>query len=72
MINNVLVAADLERRDLMEILPHYKGVELGLYAVYPSRKLLSAKVRVLVDFLAEKLTNMNGTTATTAPKRRRR
>jgi hypothetical protein len=38
------------------ILPAYKGVELGVYSLYPSWKLLSAKVRVLVDFLAEKIT----------------
>ena len=50
-----LVAGDLARGDLVEVLPEYRGVELGLYAVYPSRTLLSAKVRALVDFLAERL-----------------
>jgi DNA-binding transcriptional LysR family regulator len=63
-----MIAADLERGDLVEILPEYKGVELGVYAVYPSRKLLSAKVRVLVDFLAEKITNMKRASVT-RPKR---
>ncbi len=67
-----MIAEDLERGDLVEILPQYRGIELGLYAVYPSRKLLSAKVRVLVDFLAETLAKMNGATATTVAKRRRR
>jgi DNA-binding transcriptional LysR family regulator len=63
-----MIAADLERGDLVEVLPEYKGVELGVYAVYPSRKLLSAKVRVLVDFLAEKITNMKRASVT-RPKR---
>ena len=63
-----MIAADLERGDLVEVLPEYRGVELGVYAVYPSRKLLSAKVRVLVDFLAEKITNMKRASVT-RPKR---
>ena len=42
-------------------------MELGVYAVYPSRKLLSAKVRVLVDLLAEKITHMKKA-STTVPK----
>ena len=66
-----LIAADLERGNLVEILPNYKGVELGLYAVYPSRTLLSAKVRVLVDFLAENFTDTKRANAT-IPKHRRR
>jgi len=63
-----MIAADLERGDLVEVLPEYRGVELGVYAVYPSRKLLSAKVRVLVGFLAEKITNMKRASVT-RPKR---
>jgi DNA-binding transcriptional LysR family regulator len=27
-------------------------MDLGIYAVYPTRKHVSAKVRVLIDFLA--------------------
>lgn len=44
---------DLRRGTLVEILPHYHSVELGIYAVYPSRKQLAAKVRALVDYLSE-------------------
>ncbi len=50
-----MVADDLRRRTLVEILPEFRGIELGLHVCYPSRKLLSAKVRVLVDFLAAKI-----------------
>jgi DNA-binding transcriptional LysR family regulator len=49
-----MVADDLRRGDLIEILPEYKSVELGIYAVYPSRKHLASKVRVFINFLAER------------------
>jgi len=38
---------------LVDVLPDCCGPELGIYAVYPSRKHLSVKVRALVDFLVE-------------------
>jgi DNA-binding transcriptional LysR family regulator len=36
-------------------MPSYRAMELGIYAVYPTRKHVSAKVRVLIDFLATRL-----------------
>jgi DNA-binding transcriptional LysR family regulator len=48
-----MVAEDLRRGDLVEILTEYQSVELGIYAVYPTRKHLAPKVRVLINFLAE-------------------
>jgi DNA-binding transcriptional LysR family regulator len=39
---------------LRQVLPHASTPELSAYAVFPSRKFLSAKVRTFVDFLAEK------------------
>lgn len=38
---------------LVEVLPQFRSIELGIYAVYPSRKQLSAKVCRQVDFLVE-------------------
>lgn len=49
-----MVAEDLRSGDLVEILPDYQSVELGIYVVYPSRKHLAPKVRVLINFLAER------------------
>ncbi|HEX8544660.1 MAG TPA: LysR family transcriptional regulator [Pseudomonas sp.] len=49
-----MVAEDLRRGDLMEILPKYRSVELGIYVVYPTRKHLPAKVRALINFLVER------------------
>lgn len=48
-----LVSDDLASGHLVEILPECRGPELGIYAVYPSRKHLSVKVRALVDFLVD-------------------
>ena len=46
-----LVGPHLASGALVEILPEYRSIELGIYAVYPSRKHLTPKVRVLIDFL---------------------
>ena len=47
-----IVAGDLAAKRLVRLLPGWEAGELGIFAVYPSRKYLSAKVRTLVDFLA--------------------
>jgi DNA-binding transcriptional LysR family regulator len=48
-----IVGADLAQGTLQEIMPGYRSVELGIHAVYPSRKFVSPKVRLLIDFLVE-------------------
>ena len=48
-----LVGAHLASGALVEVLPQYRSLELGVYAVYPSRKHLTPKVRALVDFLVD-------------------
>jgi len=47
-----LVGRDLADGTLVELMPGYKSIELGIYAVYPTRKHVSAKVRALIEFLA--------------------
>lgn len=47
-----LVGKDLTAGTLVELMPAYRALELGIYAVYPTRKHVSAKVRALIDFLA--------------------
>ncbi|KAF1067740.1 MAG: HTH-type transcriptional regulator DmlR [Pseudomonas citronellolis] len=49
-----MVGGDLRRGTRVEVLPEYRAVELGIYAVYPSRKHLAPKVRALIDFLVER------------------
>lgn len=48
-----LVGPHLASGALVEVLPRYRSITLGVYAVYPSRKHLTPKVRVLIDFLVE-------------------
>ncbi|HEY1128477.1 MAG TPA: LysR family transcriptional regulator [Roseateles sp.] len=46
-----LVGPDLMAGTLVEVMPGWRSVELGVYAVYPTRKFLSPKVRVMIEFL---------------------
>jgi DNA-binding transcriptional LysR family regulator len=52
-----IVGGDLAQGTLREIMPGYRSIELGVYAVYPSRKFVSPKVRLLIDFLVEAFAN---------------
>lgn len=47
-----LVGPDIADGTLVELLPAYRSLRLGIHAVYPSRKHLPSKVRLLVDHLA--------------------
>jgi DNA-binding transcriptional LysR family regulator len=46
-----LVGHDLREGRLQQVLPDLRGPEIGIHAVYPSRKHLPGKVRAMVDFL---------------------
>lgn len=48
-----IVADDIEAGRLERILPAWEMEEFNLYAAYLSRKYLSAKTRVFIDFLIE-------------------
>lgn len=50
-----LVAEALAAKRLVEVLPRYRSIELGIYAVYPTRKFVLPKVRALLDFLSAQL-----------------
>jgi DNA-binding transcriptional LysR family regulator len=50
-----LVGDDVAAGTLVELLPGYRLPELGVYAVYPSRKHVLPKVRLLIDYLAHAL-----------------
>lgn len=49
-----IVDEDVRAGRLLRVLPEYASEELGIYAVYPSRRHLSAKVRSFIDFLAQR------------------
>lgn len=47
------ISAELARGELVHILPEYEASRnVSLYAVYPSRRFLPAKVRLFIDFIA--------------------
>ena len=48
-----LIGADLRAGRLVRVLPDYDLPDIDVLAVYPSRRHLSAKVRVMIDFLAQ-------------------
>jgi LysR family transcriptional regulator, transcriptional activator for dmlA len=47
-------AADLRAGRLVRVLPEWSGSPADIYALYPQRLNLSAKVRVFLDFLSER------------------
>lgn len=47
------VAKDVRDGDLVVVLEDYEEPQRGIYAVYPHRRHLSAKVRAFVDFLVD-------------------
>jgi len=53
MAPSFMVKSELEQGRLETILDGYQPTETGLYAIYPYSKLVSKKIRVFVDYLAE-------------------
>jgi DNA-binding transcriptional LysR family regulator len=51
LLPSFIVRAALTAGRLVPVLPGYRVPELGIYAVYPHSRHLSAKVRSFVDFL---------------------
>lgn len=48
-----LVGGDIKRGALVELMPQYQSITLGIYAVYASRKHMPLKLRRMLDFLIE-------------------
>ncbi len=48
-----IVAEDIKKGRLVEVLPGWRPEELTINAVYPSNKQITLKVRVFIDFLVE-------------------
>ena len=48
-----LVGDDLRSGALVEVMPEQRSSERGIYAMYPTRKHVLPKVRLLIDFLVE-------------------
>lgn len=53
LLPTFIVGPDLCQGKLQQVLPDYCPADLSIYAVFPSRRYLSAKVRTFIDFLTE-------------------
>jgi len=53
MVPRFIIEPELQQGVLKEILPGYKTLEFGLFAIYPHRRYLSKKVRCFIDFLID-------------------
>jgi len=48
-----LIGGDLRAGTLVRVLPDYRLPEIDILALYPSRRHVSARVRVMIDFLVD-------------------
>jgi DNA-binding transcriptional LysR family regulator len=55
-----IVGVELKNGALVPVLQSFEAPALPIYAVYPSRRFLPAKVRAFVEFLVERFTGMKG------------
>lgn len=55
LLPDYVAASALQRGSLVRLLPHFHLQEKTLYALYPSRRFLDAKVRTWVDFLKQQV-----------------
>lgn len=61
------VAPHLRSGELVRVLAPWAGAVADIHALYPQRHLLSAKVKVFVDFLAERFAGYRSETAGATP-----
>jgi len=57
---NYLVHDDFENGRLVEILLEYRSPPRAVHVMYPQRRLMPAKVRSFIDFLADRFERGNG------------
>ncbi len=60
MLPRYIVGRDIQKGKLKVVLENYPQEPVGIYAVYPHRKYLSAKVRTFLEFLQDWLTHEIG------------
>ncbi|QCI64813.1 LysR family transcriptional regulator [Phreatobacter stygius] len=55
LVPRLYIREDLEQGRLRTVLDDWSAVETSIYAVYPSRRHVDAKLRAFLDFLVEEL-----------------
>lgn len=51
----------LENGKIKAVLPHYRPHQFGIWAIYPEREYLPAKIKVFIDFIQQELKEMGET-----------
>jgi DNA-binding transcriptional LysR family regulator len=52
-----LVSEDLASGALVELMPEFRSIEIGIYTMYPTRRHVPPKVSMLVEFLGQAFRN---------------
>ena len=65
---NYLVHEDFANGRLVEILTEYRSPPRAVHVMYPQRRLMPAKVRSFIDFLAERFETGHGFSTEAKPK----
>ncbi|MBP3862995.1 MAG: LysR family transcriptional regulator, partial [Pseudomonas sp.] len=55
LLPDYVAVGSYQRGSLVRLLPHYRLHEKNIYALYPSRRFLDAKVKTWVEFLKEEI-----------------
>lgn len=53
LLPDFIIGDDIEAGRLVELMPDYTAGELGVHAVYPSRRHVAPKIRAMMAFLTE-------------------
>ena len=59
LLGNFMVTDDIAAGRLVQLLPEYESMEQPIYAIFPHRTYVPAKVRVFVDYLVESFGHRN-------------
>lgn len=57
-VPDLFIAEPMRQGQLLHVMPEWEGVSVPVSAVYPTRRGLSPKVRVFIDFLSEHLSEI--------------
>ncbi len=52
-----MVASEISRGELIQLLPEYSNIDIGVYALLPKKRHTSENTKTLLDFLTEDLKN---------------
>jgi DNA-binding transcriptional LysR family regulator len=57
LVPRIYVAEQIRRGELTTVLDDWPATETSVYALYPSKKHMSAKVKAFLEFVVEQLSS---------------